>query len=79
MSQAHSAPTPEQPFEGEDPPKGSVPPPQRYEAPAPPAPLAVLEGGSTTPTDAVLVSLINDLDLLAGPTEVAGTGRGSSS
>ena len=36
MSRAHSAPTPEQPFEGEDPPKGSVPPPQRYEAPAPP-------------------------------------------
>ena len=36
MSRAHSAPTPEQSFEGEDPPKGSVPAPQRYEAPAPP-------------------------------------------
>jgi LuxR family maltose regulon positive regulatory protein len=33
--------------------------------------LAVLEAGGTTPTDAVLVSLINDLDLLAGPMVVA--------
>src|SRR5919106_1949499 len=33
--------------------------------------LAVLEGGGTTLTDAVLVSLINDLDVLAGPTVVA--------
>jgi LuxR family maltose regulon positive regulatory protein len=33
--------------------------------------LALLEAAGTTPTDAVLVSLINDLDLLAGPTVVA--------
>jgi LuxR family maltose regulon positive regulatory protein len=33
--------------------------------------LAALEAGGTTPTDAVLVSLINDLDVLAGPTVVA--------
>ncbi|HEV7650456.1 MAG TPA: tetratricopeptide repeat protein [Actinophytocola sp.] len=33
--------------------------------------LALLEAGTTTPTDAVLVSLINDLDALAGPTVVA--------
>ena len=33
--------------------------------------LALLEAGGTTPTDAVLVSLINDLDVLAGPTVVA--------
>ena len=33
--------------------------------------LALLEGGGTTPADAVLVSLINDLDVLAGPTVVA--------
>jgi ATP/maltotriose-dependent transcriptional regulator MalT len=33
--------------------------------------LALLEAGGTTPTDAVLVSLINDLDILAGPTVVA--------
>src|SRR3954449_3249792 len=33
--------------------------------------LSLLEGGGTTPTDAVLVSLINDLDALAGPTVVA--------
>ncbi|MFN8079289.1 MAG: tetratricopeptide repeat protein [Kineosporiaceae bacterium] len=33
--------------------------------------LAVLQAGAPTPTDAVLVSLINDLDLLAGPTVVA--------
>ena len=33
--------------------------------------IALLEAGSTTPTDAVLVSLINDLDVLAGPTVVA--------
>ncbi|PSK64543.1 HTH-type transcriptional regulator MalT [Micromonospora sp. MH33] len=33
--------------------------------------LALLEVGGATPTDAVLVSLINDLDVLAGPTVVA--------
>jgi ATP/maltotriose-dependent transcriptional regulator MalT len=33
--------------------------------------LALLEAGGATPTDAVLVSLINDLDVLAGPTVVA--------
>ena len=33
--------------------------------------LALLEAGGTTPTDAILVSLINDLDVLAGPTVVA--------
>jgi ATP/maltotriose-dependent transcriptional regulator MalT len=33
--------------------------------------LALLEAGGTAPTDAVLVSLINDLDVLAGPTVVA--------
>ncbi len=33
--------------------------------------LALLEAGGTMPTDAVLVSLINDLDVLAGPTVVA--------
>ncbi len=32
---------------------------------------ALLEAGGATPTDAVLVSLINDLDVLAGPTVVA--------
>jgi LuxR family maltose regulon positive regulatory protein len=29
--------------------------------------LALLEAGGATPTDAVLISLINDLDVLAGP------------
>ena len=33
--------------------------------------LALLEAGGTTPTDAVLVSLINDLDVVAGPMVVA--------
>ena len=33
--------------------------------------LALLEAGGTTPHDAVLVSLINDLDVLAGPMVVA--------
>src|SRR5919109_3829801 len=33
--------------------------------------LALLEAGATTPADGVLVSLINDLDVLAGPTVVA--------
>jgi LuxR family maltose regulon positive regulatory protein len=33
--------------------------------------LALLEAGGTTPNDDVLVSLINDLDVLAGPTVVA--------
>jgi LuxR family maltose regulon positive regulatory protein len=33
--------------------------------------LALLEAGGSTPTEAVLVSLINDLDVLAGPTVVA--------
>jgi LuxR family maltose regulon positive regulatory protein len=33
--------------------------------------LALLEAGGTTPTDAVLVSLVNDLDVLAGPMVVA--------
>ena len=33
--------------------------------------LALLEAGTSTPSDAVLVSLINDLDVLAGPTVVA--------
>ncbi len=33
--------------------------------------LALLEAGGTTPTDAVLASLINDLDVLTGPTVVA--------
>jgi LuxR family maltose regulon positive regulatory protein len=33
--------------------------------------LALLEAGGPTPTEAVLVSLINDLDVLAGPTVVA--------
>lgn len=33
--------------------------------------LSLLEGGGPTPPDAVLVSLINDLDVLAGPTVVA--------
>src|ERR687885_1079019 len=33
--------------------------------------LALLEAGASTPTDVVLVSLINDLDVLAGPTVVA--------
>ncbi|HEY7271152.1 MAG TPA: AAA family ATPase, partial [Actinoplanes sp.] len=33
--------------------------------------LALLEAGGSTPTDAVLVSLINDLDVLAGPMVVA--------
>src|SRR3954447_6496308 len=33
--------------------------------------LALLEAGANTPLDAVLVSLINDLDVLAGPTVVA--------
>ena len=33
--------------------------------------LALLEAGGTTPADAVLVSLINDLDVLAGPMVVA--------
>jgi LuxR family maltose regulon positive regulatory protein len=33
--------------------------------------LALLEAGGTTPTEAVLVSLINDLDVLAGPMVVA--------
>ncbi|MGH8826664.1 MAG: AAA family ATPase, partial [Jiangellaceae bacterium] len=33
--------------------------------------LALLEAGGSTPTDEVLVSLINDLDVLAGPTVVA--------
>src|SRR4051812_42850215 len=33
--------------------------------------LALLEAGGTTPGDAVLISLINDLDILAGPTVVA--------
>src|SRR3954470_4677972 len=30
--------------------------------------LALLEAGTTTPPDGVLVSLVNDLDVLAGPT-----------
>src|ERR671925_1306668 len=33
--------------------------------------LALLQAGASTPRDAVLVSLINDLDVLAGPTVVA--------
>jgi len=33
--------------------------------------LALLEPGGATPTDAVRVSLINDLDIPAGPTVVA--------
>jgi len=33
--------------------------------------LSLLEAGGTTPADAVLVSLINDLDVLAGPMVVA--------
>ena len=33
--------------------------------------LALLEAGGSTPTEAVLVSLINDLDVLVGPTVVA--------
>src|SRR4051812_8049044 len=33
--------------------------------------LSLLEAGGTTPTDAVLVSLVNDLDALAGPMVVA--------
>jgi len=33
--------------------------------------LALMEAGGTTPTEAVLVSLINDLDVLAGPMVVA--------
>jgi LuxR family maltose regulon positive regulatory protein len=33
--------------------------------------LALLEAGGTTPIEAVLVSLVNDLDVLAGPTVVA--------
>ena len=33
--------------------------------------LALLEAGGATPTDAVLVSLINDLDVLAGPMVLA--------
>ncbi len=33
--------------------------------------LALLEAGATTPTESVLVSLVNDLDVLAGPTVVA--------
>jgi LuxR family transcriptional regulator, maltose regulon positive regulatory protein len=33
--------------------------------------LALLDAGGTTPIDVVLVSLINDLDVLAGPTVVA--------
>ena len=33
--------------------------------------LALLEAGGTTATDAVLVSLINDLDVFAGPTVLA--------
>ncbi len=33
--------------------------------------LALLEAGGATPTDAVLVSLVNDLDVLAGPMVVA--------
>src|SRR3954452_19852423 len=33
--------------------------------------LALLEAGATTPADAVLVSLINDHDVLAGPMVVA--------
>ena len=33
--------------------------------------LALLAAGDTTPTDAVLVSLVNDLDVLAGPTFIA--------
>ena len=33
--------------------------------------LALLDAGGATPTEAVLVSLINDLDVLAGPTVVA--------
>ncbi len=33
--------------------------------------LALVEAGGTVPADAVLVSLINDLDVLAGPTVVA--------
>ncbi len=33
--------------------------------------LALLGAGGTTPTEAVLVSLINDLDVLAGPMVVA--------
>src|SRR5919205_2112795 len=33
--------------------------------------LAMVEAGGSTPTEAVLVSLINDLDVLAGPTVVA--------
>lgn len=33
--------------------------------------LALLEAGGTTPADAVLGSLVNDLDVLAGPTVVA--------
>ncbi len=33
--------------------------------------LALLQAGGTAPTDVVLVSLINDLDVLAGPTVVA--------
>jgi LuxR family transcriptional regulator, maltose regulon positive regulatory protein len=33
--------------------------------------LALLEAGASTPHEAVLVSLINDLDVLAGPTVVA--------
>ena len=33
--------------------------------------LALLDAGGTTPADAVLVSLINDLDILAGPMVVA--------
>lgn len=33
--------------------------------------VAILDAGGTTPTEAVLVSLINDLDALAGPTVVA--------
>ena len=33
--------------------------------------LALLDGGAATPTEPVLVSLINDLDVLAGPTVMA--------
>jgi len=33
--------------------------------------LALLDAGGVTPTAAVLVGLINDLDVLAGPTVVA--------
>lgn len=33
--------------------------------------LALMEAGGSTPTEAILVSLVNDLDILAGPTVLA--------